>query len=565
MKLILRTLQRKTSGDLVARDKLIAGTPIRLGRGADVEVFLNDPRALLHQATLVERDGAVYVDAAGQATIKIDGHAVTSGRINIGDTFEVGPYALQLLASPETSDADYLLTLELIYPLENIRDSLSERSTLSVEDLGIKAKPWSIALGVIIAVMFLAIPLVEHFNGEANRAVLEIDGPRTVKQIRDANQSGEGEIVPVSMRQFWQSGHLSSSHKILGTDCSACHQEPFQQVANETCTSCHTEAHEHVDAAKFPDASISDTACQTCHKEHEGPEALVLNSEEFCSDCHGNIASVTNGQSELKDIISFESHGAFDYEDATNRPKTGLKFSHKQHLDAEGMKVPDGPMGERRVLSCDSCHQADVTGTVMAKPKFEAVCADCHSLHFEPNAPDRMIPHADVAVAKQYIRDAYASIALHGGFKPRDGETAPKVVRRIPGTKTTGIQKQEALAWAEDKADTVIGGHFGKKLCGTCHEIVEDNKDPLNWTLREMPKGELYLQKGHFNHAPHTSSSCAECHSADQSEDANDLLLPSVTVCKDCHGGDNGSLVPTTCTSCHEFHKENKTKAEVKQ
>jgi hypothetical protein len=192
MKLILRTLQRKTSGDLVARDKLIAGTPIRLGRGADVEVFLNDPRALLHQATLVERDGAVYVDAAGQATIKIDGYAVTSGRINIGDTFEVGPYALQLLASPETSDADYLLTLELIYPLENIRDSLSERSTLSVEDLGIKAKPWSIALGVIIAVMFLAIPLVEHFNGEANRAVLEIDGPRTVKQIRDANQSGEG-------------------------------------------------------------------------------------------------------------------------------------------------------------------------------------------------------------------------------------------------------------------------------------------------------------------------------------------------------------------------------------
>ena len=45
--------------------------------------------------------------------------------------------------------------------------------------------------------MFLAIPLVEHFNGEANRAVLEVDGPRTVKQIRDANQSGEGEIVPV--------------------------------------------------------------------------------------------------------------------------------------------------------------------------------------------------------------------------------------------------------------------------------------------------------------------------------------------------------------------------------
>ena len=226
MKLILRTLQRKTSGDLVARDKAITGEPIRLGRGADVEVFLNDPRALLHQATLVERDGGVYIDAAGQATIKIDGHTVTSGRINVGDKFEAGPYALQLLAAPTDSDADYIITIELIYPLENVRDALSERSTLSVEDLGIRAKPWSIAIGVIIAVMFLAIPLVEHFNGEANRVVLEVDGPRTVKEIRDANQSGEGEIIPVSMRQFWQSGHLSSSHKILGTDCSACHQEP---------------------------------------------------------------------------------------------------------------------------------------------------------------------------------------------------------------------------------------------------------------------------------------------------------------------------------------------------
>ena len=77
--------------------------------------------------------------------------------------------------------------------------------------------------------------------------------------------------------------------------------------------------------------------------------------------------------------------------------------------------------------------------------------------------------------------------------------------------------------------------------------------------------GDLYLQKGLFSHAPHKTADCAECHSAEQSEEANDLILPSINVCKDCHGGDNGSLVPTTCTSCHEFHKENKIKAEVKQ
>ena len=160
MKLILRTLQRKTSGDIVSRDTKIDAAPIRLGRGADVEIFLNDPRALLHQATLEERDGGVYLDAAGRGNVKIDGHLVTSGRINVGDNFEVGPYALQLIAAPDDSDADYLLTLELVNVLENVSDSLSERSTLSVEDLGIRAKPWAIGLGLLIAILFIAIPLV---------------------------------------------------------------------------------------------------------------------------------------------------------------------------------------------------------------------------------------------------------------------------------------------------------------------------------------------------------------------------------------------------------------------
>ena len=564
MKLVLRTLQRKSSGDIVTRDTTISGAPIRLGRGADVEIFLNDPRALLHQATLAERDGGIYLDAAGRTPVKIDGHLVTSGRINVGDSFEVGPYALQLLATPDDSDADYIVTLELVHPLENIRDALSERSTLSVEDLGLRAKPWAIGLGLLIAILFIAIPLVEHFSGEAKRAALEVDGPRTVKEIRDANHNNKS-ILPVSLRQFWQAGHLSSSHQILSVDCSACHQEPFQQVSNETCSSCHSDSHEHVDVNKFPGASISETSCQSCHKEHEGAENLVLNSETFCSDCHGNIASVTDGQSELSNIISFEDHGPFYYEEANNKPKSGLKFSHKQHLAEEGMKVPDGSIGERRVLSCDSCHKADVTGTVMAQPEFEKVCADCHSLRFEPNAPDRMIPHGDVAAAKQYIRDAYASIALYGGFKPQKGEKVPSVVRRIPGSKTTDLQKQEGLKWAQEKANQVIGGHFGKKLCGECHDVIEDNKNPLNWGLVEAPTASLYLKKGQFNHAPHTTSDCLECHAADQSEKADDLLLPSVNTCKDCHGGEHGSLVPTTCTSCHGFHKEIKTKAEVKQ
>ncbi len=564
MKIILRTLLRKSTGDIVARDSQVTGSPIRLGRSADSEVFLNDPRTLLQQAEIHERDGGLFIESVGNGRIIIRGDSVSSSQLKIGDQFQIGPYEFKLEAVPSGGDADYLLSVELVHELEDVQSALSGRSTLSLEDLGLRAKPWSIGLGVLILALFIVLPLTEHFSGEAKRVALEQDGPRTVKEIRDGIKEDSG-ILPVSMRQFWQAGHLSSSHKIFGLDCSACHQEPFQQVARETCANCHADAHDHVDVEKFPNANMSNEACSTCHKEHEGSQGLKIASEQFCSDCHGNITTVAGDGSELYNIASFDDHKPFWYEEVGAKPSTGIKFSHKQHLDKEGMRVPDGERGERRVLGCDSCHQTDATGTVMQKPEFEKVCADCHSLAFDANAPDREIPHADVATVKQYIRDAYSSIALRGGYKPAKGESVPTVVRRIPGSQQpTEKGKREALAWADAKADEVIAGHFGKKRCGECHEIVENGTNPLNWTIVEVKHNDLYLDKGHFNHKPHDSVSCAECHGAEQSEQASDLILPTIETCKDCHGSGNSvSLITTTCTTCHGFH--NKDETEVKQ
>ena len=564
MNIVLRSLLRKSTGDVVSRDVAVSGSLLRIGRGADSEVFLSDPRVLLQHAVLGERDGGFYLEAVGNSRLVIRGEPVSSGNVKIGDSIGIGPYELKVEAPLTGSDADFVLTVELVQALDDVKESITEKSTLSLEQMGLRAKPWSIAIGLLVAVLFIGLPVIEHFVGESQRVAMEVEKPRTVKEIRDGLRE-QSNILPVSMRQFWQAGHLSSSHKIFGLDCSACHQEPFQSVARETCTSCHADAHDHVDRTKFPDATISDEACTSCHKEHEGSEGLVLASEAFCTDCHAKIDTVTNGVSELDNISSFDDHKAFWYESEDAQGPANLKFSHKQHLDKEGMRVPTGVKGERRVLGCDSCHVSDPSGTVMQKPEFEVVCAECHSLAFDANMPERTIPHEEADVVRQYIRDAYSAVALRGGFKPSEGESVPTVVRRIPGSELTNqVQKREALAWADSKANEVIGGHFGKKRCAECHAIVEDKTDPLNWNIGAIEQIEEHLKKGHFNHEPHGAVSCSECHAAEQSEKADELLLPSIDTCKDCHGSEGaGNLVTTTCTNCHGFHTKKTT--EVKQ
>ena len=50
MKVLVRNIVRKSRGGIAHRDEDIDATSIRLGRGADCELHLADPRMLLHQA-----------------------------------------------------------------------------------------------------------------------------------------------------------------------------------------------------------------------------------------------------------------------------------------------------------------------------------------------------------------------------------------------------------------------------------------------------------------------------------------------------------------------------------
>jgi predicted CXXCH cytochrome family protein len=68
---------------------------------------------------------------------------------------------------------------------------------------------------------------------------------------------------------------------------------------------------------------------------------------------------------------------------------------------------------------------------------------------------------------------------------------------------------------------------------------------------------ETWMPKSVFDHAAHTTSACTECHKAEASATAADVLMPPIETCRKCHGGEEATAeVPSTCTTCHVYHRD---------
>ena len=76
---------------------------------------------------------------------------------------------------------------------------------------------------------------------------------------------------------------------------------------------------------------------------------------------------------------------------------------------------------------------------------------------------------------------------------------------------------------------------------------------------------ETFFAKANFSHAAHETevTSCDGCHNANTSSAANDVLMPDIDRCRDCHGSgiksrNDSAQTPSTCIMCHGFHFDTK-------
>lgn len=124
--------------------------------------------------------------------------------------------------------------------------------------------------------------------------------------------------------RIYQAGPLATPHRLFENDCEKCHTTwtpllrltslttsspvgtSLSSVTNEKCMACHTGPAHHDNQVP----AHQDISCATCHREHEGDQALAWIADRHCIDCHADLKT-THGPSRtfVRTITRFEESG----------------------------------------------------------------------------------------------------------------------------------------------------------------------------------------------------------------------------------------------------------------
>ncbi|MBH67370.1 MAG: hypothetical protein CMM58_03365 [Rhodospirillaceae bacterium] len=557
MQVLLTTITRRRNGSIGRKTETISCNTFRIGRDTKDELFLPDHRIPYNLATLREGVDGFFVEAEGQNDIRLNGIITKKSQLKAGDTLGIGPYEIKIEES--TPDVDLRITLELIHPMGDDVEELLSRSTLTIKTLGVtkRALSWTLALSIIVA--FLILPILDAtFDAFDSFGKVEVSDSKTMAISRNNRMNFD-----VS----WHTGEMLDSHKFFSNDCGVCHTKPFIMVENDACIACHQAQHGHIDKVTFAKSELNSTRCATCHTDHQGPDPVRATQQALCSSCHMDLATKEN-KARFANVSDFGTdHPQFKPTiwinastgtrervslDDDPRENSNLKFPHKSHLNAKLMRNPR--TGKQEQLVCTSCHLSHMDGQFLKPVSMEEHCSDCHILSFDPGNPQRLVSHGQPHLIEQELIEYYSKLALNGLV---NDASAPKVLRRRPGTVLNEEERMEALKWAKYKTKEASNYLFSANQCGSCHVVTVNPEKKALYSIAPVKVTNIWQPHSVFHHGKHRDIECKTCHDADSSLHSSDVLLPKLEDCRECHGGQSASnKIPSTCISCHVFHND---------
>jgi predicted CXXCH cytochrome family protein len=516
--------------------KIVTADWIRVGRNASCELHLPDPRIALEQGMIVDRDGLVYLEGEG-GSHNITRKSVRAVRLKPGEPIDVGPYRIEALPKPEGYDG--AISVEMMRPAELTADleSRTSRTTLAAVGASKRRTAWTLAL-ILLAMCFL-IP--------ASR-VLDLPWKDATRK------AGLGD-------RMWNPGPVLLAHQPIEQNCAACHEVAFQHVKDRACLQCHGTIGHHVGPQLQPAALFQGARCTSCHKDHKGAKTTHRDDDRFCVDCHKDIAARSGGATALNVADFASAHPPFrlSLPDGNQvkrvrqgttpmTEKSNLAFPHAPHLDPKGVRSPEKG---RVKLDCGSCHQPDASKRTFEPISMGKHCQECHRLEFEPAVTHREVPHGKPSEAVTVIEEFYANLALKGvrdSFQKAFGVPGEGLLRRAG--EPSASERQDALRIASRKAKQVTKELFEVRVCVTCHEVSRE------WNIAPVRAANQWMPHARFDHKAHASSKCAVCHDVARSKSADDIAMPTIENCRECHGGSRPmeKKVTSNCLLCHGFH-----------
>jgi len=407
--------------------------------------------------------------------------------------------------------------------------------------------------------------------------------PSAAKAWQLSDQQGHEYPPPTvaGLDRVWNPGPLSAAHAPWAQDCKICHSTPFKRVQDVDCLGCHKLIHAHVDPVRVEVPAL-EVRCATCHQEHRGSFALAEQNRHAvgkdCAACHGEIRSHFP-QTRTEPVSDFaDAHPEFRVQIREGLDKkalqrvrlpskgelkepTTLKFPHDVHLKRSGVRGPGG----KQHLKCADCHAPDADGVGFQPVTMAAHCQSCHALKMEPALSNREVPHGPVSAVLDTLREFYVFVTTTGAVPSEPGPLTDTVIVRRPGESRTPRVFATAAGDAHSRASASATELFEKTACVVCHEVTRiagkgksgtPGADLPQWKIAAIPPAHSFMPKALFEHRAHSIASCDTCHAARKSAHAEEVLMPGIETCRDCHGGSAPApdKVRSDCGLCHGFH-----------
>ncbi len=564
MAFLIRTIDFTAAGREIIRDRVVDQASLTIGRAAECDIHLPDLAIEQRHVRIdLAGDGTLSVAALGTLGFALDGRAVTQGSVDPRTGGEIALGAARLAIARE-DDGKTSITIRQIVADEGKGDALRGFALASVLPSK-RAMSWVLAGAILL--LLLLVPVASHLL-------------RTPAKP-DPTGKTAGTVL---MDSAWTSGELSLKHHTLENNCESCHVNAFESVQDETCVSCHKDTGNHAPMGRLakgsPALSPGDAlqwkiaegfgkegplGCVSCHSEHEGPVRQPAGGEAFCSDCHktldtrltdtalANAHDFGKAHPQFRPIY-FASFGAAKPVRAApgGKPveRSGLKFPHDVHMNARGgaarMAISLPQYGNP--LECKDCHSLTPDRIGFKEVKMEDACEGCHSLVSGRTAGGGFskLRHGDVKdLAEDLARISTGPRSPVGPARQRPGQlgSAATPYRADFGRPVRAyIGLSNALS---------VGG-----VCTECHLPTTGPTGQADLMPVNLP--DRFLSSGYFNHEAHKKEKCTDCHAADTSRVASDLLIPDLKSCRDCHLGaaavKTKKIVPSDCAMCHAYH-----------
>ena len=564
MTFLLRQVSRTAEGREIVRATKVERDTVTIGRAADSDIVVPD-LAVAPQHAVIERKDARRLGITTEAgfAVKIDGRATSAGEIDVTRGGEIVVGDARIMVARDGDGAIVLTVTRTAADAEPV-----DQAAFSLAYVLPGKRPMAYLLIAVVLAIFLAWP-IWHFTH-----------PGRIQADRS-----------------WTPGPLSAAHHGLEGNCKACHVAAFVSVRDTACVACHKDVHDHAPPARLAAARAplglggrllagwarafnkpGRGACVDCHREHEGAGPMPPTPQVFCADCHtalkDRLADTTIGNAGdfgtihpqfrplvatalgAKPVLARETIGP------GLREANGLKFPHDVHLDLRGgvaqmARTLKSRYGFGDALACADCHKPTADGARFLPVDMERDCKMCHSLAFDSvGGTVRTLRHGDIA---QMIADLRAMYRSTGPDRPLE---LGGMARRRPGLYAQGQVYHAyfgAAAVRPGSADAAIRQVFSAGgACYDCHIVTPpDTNGLIDWGVVPVRQPSRYLMHGWFDHAAHSTQTCASCHAAGKSRDATDVLVPGIATCRSCHGGESSAAkVPSSCAMCHSYHQK---------